>query len=638
MDNGRQRSILLAPSYAFEVADPTGRYDWQVSGGADLSVGAFPDENCAQASELVGRSDPSQEEASLTPVVCGRLGSRPVFASFRRFVPGTGARTGFPWGNSPSRTLVYGAAAPRVSALTLLGDGAPRALAIDPHGGVFLAVLDGHVDPRFLSLKARLYDGRTVTFAHSTPLYEEAANRPLPAAAVPDYREPLPRAKAEPAAADIPIPTTVSETLRAANLAGGPEWVLRSWKGKPNPRANFGAGYKPSSFYCYEVGVIDHGRLVQPRPEGTSLTLTVGGQEFGTGGCDDPASMKRFPPLAEAVTYLKDPYAYSPQPTQTVVSGMLRPDASEPVLTGAGAPRPLRLDRNRAFIIVLPGRYWHAALHVTALVNGRRIGGRGNTLPVPYYLTVPQARTPDPNGGAPWGFAADAHGSAYGRIVGGRLAVLEGPTGTLHTGPEGSSGGGNEGKRRPEPVIFDTQGGSEPQLPGEEQVAPSKPQIERRTLPGQTIITGIAQPDVESVTIATPSDVRTLSPSGPHHVLIVVYDGQFFRGQITATVRLRDGRTVVQQIPNGPGGARASAQPATPSLVKRLHSDTKTLAGMQAQLRAARRAPASKRSAVLHGGSYSMIVQGLTQIRGAVAAERARLAYIASHPGLLPAE
>ena len=77
MDNGRQRSILLAPSYAFEVADPTGRYDWQVSGGADLGRGAFPDENCSQASELIGRNDPSQEEASLTPIVCGRLGPAP---------------------------------------------------------------------------------------------------------------------------------------------------------------------------------------------------------------------------------------------------------------------------------------------------------------------------------------------------------------------------------------------------------------------------------------------------------------------------------------------------------------------------------------------------------------------------------
>ena len=125
MDDGRNRAIELSPSYAFEVADPTGRYAWQVSGGADLGPGAFPDENCAQAGELVGRNDPSQFEASLTPIVCGRLGSAPLFVSIRRFVPGAGERTQFPWGNSPSRTLVYGAAAPGVAALTLLGAGPP---------------------------------------------------------------------------------------------------------------------------------------------------------------------------------------------------------------------------------------------------------------------------------------------------------------------------------------------------------------------------------------------------------------------------------------------------------------------------------------------------------------------------------
>jgi hypothetical protein len=638
MEDGRQRSIELSPSYAFEVADPTGRYAWQVSGGADLGPGAFPDENCSQAGELVGRNDPSQFEASLTPVVCGQLGKQPLFASFRRFVPGTGERTGFPWGNSPSRTLVYGAAAPRVSALTLLGDGAPRPLAIDPHGGVFLAVLDGHVDPRSLTLQARMRDGSTATFTRSTTLHDERFNKLLPTPAVPAYREPLPRAQAEPAPAEIPIGATVRETLRAANLAGGPGWVLRSWQGRRNPRAAFGPDYRPSTFYCYEIGVLDHGHLVQPRPEGTPLTLTVGGQEFGTGGCNDPASMRRFLPLAEAVTYLQNPYAYSPLPVQTVVSGLLRGDASDPVLTGAGAPRPLRLDRNRAFMVVLPGRYWHAELHVTALVKGRRVGGQGNTLPVPYYLTVPQARAPDPNGGAPWGFAADARGSAYGRIVDGRLAVLEGPTGTLRAGPEGSSGGGNEGRRRPEPVIFNTQGGSEQRLLSGEQVGTSKPQIERRTLPGRTIITGIAQPDVVSVTIATPSDVRTLRPSGPHHVLIVVYDGQFFRGQISATIRLRDGRSVGQQIPNGPGGVEASAAPIAPSLNKRLQLDTKTLAGMQAQVLAARHASPSMRAKILHGGSFSMILTGLAQIRGDVIAERARIAYQSAHPGLLPAE
>ena len=259
-------------------------------------------------------------------------------------------------------------------------------------------------------------------------------------------------------------------------------------------------------------------------------------------------------------------------------------------------------------------------------------------MPVPYYLTVPQARAPDPDGGAPWGFAADADGSAYGRIVEGRLAVVEAPTGTLHTGPEGSTGGGNERRlRRQPPVRFNAQGGAEPNLPGGEAPTSSPPEIERRALPGRTILTGIAQPDVASVTIATPSDVRTIRPSGPHHVLIVVYDGQFFRGRITATIRLRDGRTTVEQIPNGPGGAFGLPQ-GPPPLATRLRSDEHTLASMESQVAAARRASPAERTKLLHGGSFPMIVEGLRQIRGAVAAERARLAYETAHPGQLPPE
>ena len=289
---------------------------------------------------LSARNDPSQFEASLTPIVCGRLGTAPLFVSIRRFVPGTGERTGFPWGNSPSRTLVYGAAAPRVAALTLLGDGPPRPLAIDPHGGVFLAVIDGHVDPRALRLQARLRDGRTITFTRSTRLYEERSNKPIAPAPVPAYHQPLPRTLAEPAPAQLPIPATIRETLRAADPAGGPEWVLRSWQGRRNPRANFGAGYRPNRFYCYQVGILDHGHLVQPRPGHPPHVLSLDEQGFGVGGCNDPASMKRFPPLAEATTYLHDPYAYSPRPVRTVISGVLRPDATDPVLTGAGPAAP----------------------------------------------------------------------------------------------------------------------------------------------------------------------------------------------------------------------------------------------------------------------------------------------------------
>ena len=99
--NGRSHTIAFAPSSAFEVADPQGGSPWEVSGDADLEAGAYPDENCAQASQEFGRTNPSRVDASLTPEVCGRLGHQPLFVLMRRFVPGSGERSGFPWGNNP---------------------------------------------------------------------------------------------------------------------------------------------------------------------------------------------------------------------------------------------------------------------------------------------------------------------------------------------------------------------------------------------------------------------------------------------------------------------------------------------------------------------------------------------------------
>ncbi len=620
--DGRTHSIDLAPSSAFEVADPSGLSSWQVSGGPDLEPKALPDEDCAQASEEVGRNVPSQFEASLTPVVCGRLGAQPLFVSMRRFVPGSGGRTGFPWGNNAARTLVYGAASPRVASLTLTGAGAGRALAVDPHDGVFLAVLDGHIDPRVLTLTARMHDGRTLTYSRSSDLFDPRSNRPLTEPPVPAYREPLPARDSEPSAPDIPLPRTVRVTLRAKDPTGGAEWALRSWQGTPNPRANFGPGYEPKRLICVQAGMLENGRLVLPRAGAAPLALSLT-REYGLGGggCNAPSDLTRFPPTAEPLTYLDDPFAYSPRPLRTVIAGMLRADATRPVLLGAGAPRPLRLDANRGFLAVLPGRYWDAPLRISAVVKGRTVGGNpARSVPGPPGPQIPQARAPDPDGGAPWGFVAGANRStAYGQIVDGRLAAIEASSGTLHAGPEGSGGGGTPGlERRQGPVEFDTQGGQEAGPGSHGAGAPTRPQLERRTLPGRTIITGIAEADVVSVTLATPRDVRTLRPSGPEHVFIVVYDGQFFRGRILATILLRGGRTVTEPVPNGPGGIDASAPPP-PTLAA-------LLAGTRRQLAAERR----------HRHPLPRGAPAMPPLAAILHVIEARIRYEQAHPGVLP--
>ncbi len=635
--SGQRHTISFAASSAFEVADPAGGSPWEANGGADLQAGAYPEENCAQVVEQVGRTDPSREEAAMTPTVCGRLGIHPLFVSMRRFVPGEGSRTGTPWGNNPSRTLVYGVASPRVALLTLTGAGPTRTLAIDPHNGLFLAVLDGHIDPRTLTLTAHLRGGGLHTYTHSTNLL--SGRRPQPEPPVPAYRNPLPRAAAEPPPPDIVLKSTLRETLQAADPAGGPPWALRSWRALPNPRADFGANSKPSSFLCTQTGVLSHHRLLQPR---TGLPLSAGADYGLDGGCNSPSDLARLGPLAQTVTDVANPFAYAPRPLRTVVSGLLPLRATDPLLLGAGAPRPLAVDANHAFLAVLPGRFWDAPLRISVRVGVRTIvrsavEGPGGAAP-----SVPQARAPDPGGGAPFGFAATGSAAAIGRIVDGRLATIEPRLATLHAGPSSWSSGGCTScgtPRHPLPVRFDTSGGSEASLPGEPSTGPLPPEVQRRTLPGTTIVTGIALSSVVSVTLRTPRDVRTLRPSGPLHVFIAVYDGQFFRGTLSATVLLRSGRTVTEPVPPGPGGLISSFLPAPTPLSVQLRRDERTLRGMRAGVaRALRVHGATARARALGGASFGMFVTGLRQLRRVVALERVRLGYLRGHPGVLPGE
>ncbi len=639
--NGHSHTIAFASSSVFEVADPDGGTPWEASGDPALSPGAYPDENCAQVSQELGRSTPGRQGASLTPVVCGRLGQQSLFVLMRRFVPGSGEGTGYPWGNKQARTLVYGAVSRRVASLTLSGAGALRAVPIDAHGGVFLAVLDGHVDPHALTLTAHMRDGRSVSYKRSTNLREEGstavmfnnapAKRWLSEPDDPPYRESLPASEEFPPSS-IPIASTVHETLHASDPAGGPEWALRSWQGRPNPKARWGES-PPARLVCFQVGIRRGGGLFEPRPGASPRRLEVGQEAGGeAGGCNATAYVADHNPVAQINSYTDHPYAYAPTPQRTVVSGMLPPDATHPLLLGAGAPRPLPIDANHIFLAVLPGRYWDAPLRVSVVEDGRTIApSAASTLQVPPVLMIPQARAPDPDGGAPWGYAAGADGaSAQGRIVDGRLAGISEREGSIRNGPMGWGSGEHcfdrrrsrvcpHADRHPPAVHFNVQSdtGEEPFEGGAPTLTP--PQIQRRTLEGRTIITARAEPDVVSVTLATPSDVRTLRPGGPQHVFIVVYDGQFFRGAITATILLRDGRTVTQQVQNGATSV-GSASPEV-SLAARLQRDRRELALARANSR----------------HPSAMQRQGLSFLEDEERLIERRIAYESDHPGVLPA-
>ncbi len=632
MRDGRTHTIALEQSGAFEAPDPEGGGAWAASTEPDLEANAFPDEDCVQVTREPSQSEPSHVTLSLTPEICGRLSTSPLFVQMRRFVPGEDSAP-FPWGDSQSRTIVYGIAAPRVASIELTGAGAARTLAIDRQGGAFMAVLDGHVDPRSLTLTATLHGGAVLAYRHPTGLLAYRSNTPIGVQPVPAYRAPLPARSALPPPFELPIASTLTETLRAADPAGGPEWVLRSWQGNPN-RSVSGVG--DERYECAELGVLWHGTLVEPsaRPSDRSLPLSAEG-----GRCNSAKDLERMRYMLALESFLNDPYEYTPRPARAVLSGMLPPGARDAVLLGAGPARALPLDANGGFLVVLPGRYWNARPRISYLLHGHRVGKLpGGPGPQAYQrgteAPVPQVRAPDPDGAAPWGFAATRDCStAVGRIVAGRLASIDLSDGVLKAGAE-FTGSRSSCATHPEayepaaelrePVEFDQQqvGTGEDPFRGEREPL-RRPEVERRTLPGRTIVTGVARPDVVSITLSTPSDVRTLRPAGPLHAILGVYDGYFLRGRLTATVRLRDGRVRTEQIASfGPG----SFEPEP--LAVRLSDARQTLASLRAQARARARS----RSHGSRGGEV------IAPFEARIHEMERRVAYERAHPGLLPVE
>lgn len=620
--DGHARSIHLEQGAGGELPDPAGGSGWAASAEADLQDGATPDETCVQVTRQPSQSESSFVTLPLTPEICGYLAWSPLFVQMRRFVPGEDAGP-YPWNNAPSRTIVYGVASPRVQSLTLSGAFAARAVPINRQGGAFAAILDGHIDPRALVLTAKLTNGGDAVYRQPSTLYSSMGNRPIVPKPVPEYRTPRLLSATLPPPFELPIGSTFKQTLRSRDPAGGPEWIVRSWRGDPNPHVR---GVGRQRFFCEQLSSLWNGRPVAPsaRPSGYSEPAEREGR------CNNAADLKRMRYSLTLESFLDDPYAYQPSPSRAVLSGMLPPGARDPLLLGVGPVRPLPVDANNAFLVVLPGSDWNATPRITYLLDGHRVGHTSNPSRRLYQPgtrpQVPQVRAPDPDGGAPWGFAATRHCStAVGRIVAGRLASIDPASGVLKPGPEftGSSSTCLNHPteleplvRRNQPVEFDQQhvgSGQSPFDPGAGRIG--QPEIERRTLPGRTVITGVARPDVVSVTISTPSEVRTLRPTGPLHTLLAVYAGYFLRGVIQASVRLRGGRVQTETLLSPFGGARQ-----TPTLAAMLHDARRQL---QVLSRGARH---------LGGpGALSAYRQRIAQI------ER-RLSYGRAHPGLLPAE
>lgn len=615
--DGRRYALALAHSDTLQTADPQGGPPWNVTGGADLTPRAYPDEQCTQVQRdstppepgIAGqRQQPPIFEQPGTPQACGRLGIAPLFVAMQRFEAGDEQNGQWYWFDNPPRTVVYGAASPRVASLTLqTGSSGSRALTIDRSDGAFAAVLDAGQDPHSLTLIAHLKDGRVLTYKGSANLWS-TAGKPISEPPTPQHGSPNQFSRRPPRPFGDPITSTIRRQLHATDPAGGPAWTLESWQAHPAPGLRFGNGRAPlGRFYCEQAGILAGGRLTQPNPGGKPQPLTI-----GDAFCNQAATA----PFLFAQAYLSNPSAYAPIPLRVVLSGFVPPAATHALLLGDGAPRPLALDQNGGFLTVIPGRFWDTTMRVSArLPTGRTVTSSDH----PQGTAAPQATAPDPDGGPPWGFrAGPTNFDMYGQVIENRLvAIAPGSSdGQFEPGPV-EFGGGQGKLPRPNPLELFPQ----PLLDAGATTI-TAPEVQRRTLPGRTLIAGLAAPDVASVTISTPRDVRTLVPTGPDHAFIVVYDGYFYDSTVTATAVLKDGHTETQTVPYADYPSPGARRPR-PTLKQELRLTERDLASLQ------QRHPQIP---------ASFLRQAVASDMHLIAAIRAHLSYARTHPDALPPE
>ena len=554
--SGERTTLRFADSGEYIAADPSGGAPWTldyISRGDGL--------RCLRARRERG---PGSFDATV-PKRCGPR-SRP-FVAIRRFVPLDRSLSTQPdhlWMTHPARTIVWGWTPRAASEVVLTGAGGPRRLRVDPGGrrllfgsgsgsrpsgrGGFLAVLDGHVDPRDLRVSVdgrRLDPARALEF-HGTPVGRE----PVPAwrsvasvAAAPGPGERLPI-----------VPGSLSISGRAADPGGGPGWALRTWSVRRGARAAM-AGAKPGRV-CFAIGMQQGSRLVEPLPSGGRRTVGTGVSDRR---CPSPTLLASNDEHPEIRVYVDDADAPAPRVARVVVAGLLGDGARAAELLGAGAARPLALGRHGTFLAVLGPEHARAQLRV----RHRDAGGVRHTSPIMRMFAfgspcvpVPgqSVRVADPDGGPSWVMArgrTDRHAcKVIGRAIGSRLATLLDGSNRVFFDVPAEVLLTRKPRTSDRPLALRV---SEALFTGPGLTAPGPPstaQVARRTLAGRTIVSGSATGAVESVTLRTPRDVRTVRP-GPGGLLLAVYDGVFYGGRVHAEAHMRDGRTIRQTFPIG---------------------------------------------------------------------------------------
>jgi hypothetical protein len=367
------------------------------------------------------------------------------------------------------------------------------------------------------------------------------AVEPAPPPAVPAVKAVVPTPQPTPEPIEARNPRVV---LEVPDPKGAAAWAIRrfdttftSRKGKQTPGT------------CYEAGRVQDGTFGWIGPDGT-FTATPPGRGLNPMHCPTAKMLDRLEALVSGFATITTPPGGSPQPDRSVIWGIAQPQIVKITVPGK-PPIPTR----GPFLTVetgsLPGALLERTLeradgtrrHIDDLA---RSGFRGEA-PAPETHTL-AAIAPDPAGGRPWGLivARGRRGSTCfsspEQLVGDAYAYVAPRLGLAYST---GIGGFFDCTRKPPTRAFPMR--TETLISGLADPDP-RGRVERRVVEGRIVFSGIVHPDVVSITITTPHDVRTLIPTPEHHAFVTVYAGRFPGGEASATARLKDGRTVTRSL------------------------------------------------------------------------------------------
>lgn len=364
--------------------------------------------------------------------------------------------------------------------------------------------------------------------------------------------EPPKRAPRPPAVrVATPTPQPTPEPLKARDVKlarqvpdpeGGAPWVVRTFT------ASIGA----KTFTCWELGRVQgdrvgwidgHGAFTAHEPGIYALPMP----------CATPEQLDRAKVKILRVTLVSYSPGRAPQPARTITWGPAAPDVT--ALAPADQPR-IEIPADRLVLQVQAGEAPGLRKGTIELSDGtsKAFDYSGDAPPragaeSPVEGTQRVAATaPDPAGGEPWGIVVqrgDKGGLCFDipdRIVGTQVGFIDRRLDLFYSVAGFRVACGRLVPTRKDPLQMDTLiSGGGPQ--GED-----RGRIERRVLEGRIVYWGRVHPDVVSVTIKTPRDVRTLIPSKDFHMIVAVYDGLFPGGKATATAHVRNGKEVTRAL------------------------------------------------------------------------------------------